>query len=118
MACVYIHIPFCRKACHYCNFHFSTSGKLQGDFVDAVLQEIDLQKDYFSEAVSTIYFGGGTPSIVPSANIKNIISRLQNNFSIETNAEVTLEANPDDITAENLAEWKAFVINRLSFVIQ
>jgi oxygen-independent coproporphyrinogen-3 oxidase len=83
MAGVYIHIPFCRKACHYCNFHFSTSTQLQEGFVNALLQEIDLQKSYLSEPVSTIYFGGGTPSILPSANIKNIISRLQKNFTIK-----------------------------------
>lgn len=118
MAGVYIHIPFCRKACHYCNFHFSTSLQLQENFVTALLREIELQKNYLSEPVSTIYFGGGTPSILPSANIRNIISGLQKNFIIENNAEITLEANPDDITSEKLAEWKQLGINRLSIGIQ
>ena len=118
MAGVYIHIPFCRKACHYCNFHFSTSTQLQEGFTNALLREIDLQKSYLSEPVSTIYFGGGTPSILPSANIKNIISRLQKKFTIENNAEVTLEANPDDISLEKLEEWKQIGINRLSIGIQ
>ncbi len=118
MSGIYIHIPFCKKACHYCNFHFSTSLQLQEGFVNALLQEIDLQKSYLSEPVSTIYFGGGTPSILPSANIKNVISRLQDCFIIEHNAEITLEANPDDITSEKLAEWKAIGINRLSIGIQ
>ncbi len=118
MAGVYIHIPFCRKACHYCNFHFSTSIQLQDSFVTALLQEIDLQQNYLLEPVSTIYFGGGTPSILPSANIKNIIFRLQKNFIIENNAEITLEANPDDITEGKLAEWKQTAINRLSIGIQ
>jgi len=118
MAGVYIHIPFCRKACHYCNFHFSTSMQLQEGFVDALLQEIDLRQSYLSEPVSTIYFGGGTPSVLPSANIGHIISRLQDNFTIEPTAETTLEANPDDITSAKLEEWKQTGINRLSIGIQ
>lgn len=118
MAGVYIHIPFCRKACHYCNFHFSTSMQLQEGFVNALLQEIDLQKNYLSQPVSTIYFGGGTPSILPSANITDIISRLEKNLIIENNAEITLEANPDDISPEKLNEWKQIGINRLSIGIQ
>ncbi len=118
MAGVYIHIPFCRKACHYCNFHFSTSLQLQQSFVTALLQEIELQQSYLSEPVSTIYFGGGTPSVLPSANIKNIILSLKKNFMIDNNAEITLEANPDDIIAEKLAEWKEIGINRLSIGIQ
>ncbi len=118
MAGVYIHIPFCRKACHYCNFHFSTSMQLQEGFVDALLQEIDLRQSYLSEPVSTIYFGGGTPSVLPSANIRHIISRLQENFTIEPTAETTLEANPDDITSAKLEEWKQTGTNRLSIGIQ
>jgi oxygen-independent coproporphyrinogen-3 oxidase len=118
MAGVYIHIPFCKKACHYCNFHFSTSLKLQDDFVSALLTEINLQKNYISEPVSTIYFGGGTPSILPAEYIKRILTKLHLSFDIEANAEVTLEANPDDITAEKLLEWKRTGINRLSIGIQ
>lgn len=118
MAGIYIHIPFCKKACHYCNFHFSTSFQLQRSFVTALLQEIELQKSYLSKAVSTIYFGGGTPSVLPSADIKNIIFCLQRNFIIEDTAEITLEANPDDITMEKLLEWKQIGINRLSIGIQ
>lgn len=118
MAGVYIHIPFCRKACHYCNFHFSTSLQLQENFVTALLREIELQKNYLSQPVSTIYFGGGTPSILPLANIRNIISGLKKSFIIENNAEITLEANPDDITSEKLAEWKQIGINRLSIGVQ
>lgn len=118
MAGVYIHIPFCRKACHYCNFHFSTSSQLQKSFVAALLQEIELRKTYFSEPVSTIYFGGGTPSILPSADIKRILSRLTQTFIVNSDAEITLEANPDDITTEKLQEWKQIGINRLSIGIQ
>jgi oxygen-independent coproporphyrinogen-3 oxidase len=118
MAGVYIHIPFCRKACHYCNFHFSTSVQLQESYVTALLREIELRQNYLSSPVSTIYFGGGTPSILPSANIEDIIFKLQKNFIIENNAEITLEANPDDITSDKLEEWKETGINRLSIGIQ
>jgi oxygen-independent coproporphyrinogen-3 oxidase len=118
MAGVYIHIPFCRKACHYCNFHFSTSTRLQESFVISLLQEIELQKNYLSEPVSTIYFGGGTPSILPSADINRILTQLQKHFIVENDAEITVEANPDDINLEKLAEWKNTGVNRLSIGIQ
>jgi oxygen-independent coproporphyrinogen-3 oxidase len=118
MAGIYIHIPFCRKACHYCNFHFSTSVRLQKDFVPALLKEIELQQNYLSEPVSTIYFGGGTPSILPSADIDRILQHLHKTFLIEQDLEVTLEANPDDISSAKLSEWKAIDINRLSIGIQ
>ncbi len=118
MAGIYIHIPFCRKACHYCNFHFSTSAHLQKDFVTALVKEIQLQQNYLSEPVSTIYLGGGTPSILPSNDIDSIIQHLHKTFSIEQDAEVTLEANPDDISLKKLVDWKAIGINRLSIGIQ
>lgn len=118
MAGVYIHIPFCRKACHYCNFHFSTSNQLQESFVVALLHEIELRKIYLAEAVSTIYFGGGTPSILPSADIKRILTKLSHTFDINADSEITLEANPDDITIEKLQEWKDAGINRLSIGVQ
>jgi oxygen-independent coproporphyrinogen III oxidase len=118
MAGVYIHIPFCKKACNYCNFHFSTSMGLQKDFIDALLKEIDLRQNYLSETVSTIYFGGGTPSLLAAEDINKIVKKLGSTFSIDENAEVTLEANPDDITATKLEEWKAIGINRLSIGIQ
>ncbi|MEJ7827523.1 MAG: radical SAM family heme chaperone HemW, partial [Segetibacter sp.] len=118
MAGIYIHIPFCRKACHYCNFHFSTSTLLQKNFVTALLKEIQLQQDYLSEPVSTIYFGGGTPSILPSGDIESIIQLLNRTFTVEQDAEVTLEANPDDISSTKLFDWKTIGINRLSIGIQ
>jgi oxygen-independent coproporphyrinogen-3 oxidase len=91
---------------------------LQNDFVEALLQEIDLRKEYLSEPVSTIYFGGGTPSILPSADIEKIISRLEKNFIIHPDAEITLEANPDDIAVGKLNDWKKIGINRLSIGVQ
>lgn len=118
MAGIYVHIPFCRKACHYCNFHFSTSTRLQKDFVEALLKEIELQKSYLNEPVSTIYFGGGTPSILSSGDIYSIVNKLYQLYNVENDTEITLEANPDDITAEKLKEWKNIGINRLSIGIQ
>jgi len=118
MAGIYIHIPFCKKACHYCNFHFSTSNRLQQDFVAALLQEIELRKTYITEPVSTIYFGGGTPSILPSIDIKRILTKIAEECKVDEGIEITLEANPDDITKEKLQEWRECGINRLSIGIQ
>src|SRR5579863_5998425 len=100
MAGIYIHIPFCKQACNYCNFHFSTSQYQKNDFVAALLKEIDFQREYLvNEPVETIYFGGGTPSILPADEINGILQKLYSVFSIESNPEITLEANPDDIDA-------------------
>jgi oxygen-independent coproporphyrinogen-3 oxidase len=118
MAGIYIHIPFCKKACHYCNFHFSTSATLLNDFVKALLKETALRKDYINERVSTIYFGGGTPSLLSAIDLKLVIDTLYKTYNVDDNAEVTLEANPDDITADTLTNWKAIGINRLSIGIQ
>jgi oxygen-independent coproporphyrinogen-3 oxidase len=118
MGGIYIHIPFCRKACHYCNFHFSTSPGLQKDFVEALIKEIDLQKNYLNESISTVYFGGGTPSILPADDIRRIIEKLSNTFAVDPEAEITFESNPDDISSEKLKEWKSLGINRLSIGVQ
>ncbi len=119
MAGIYIHIPFCRKACHYCNFHFSTTLRAKNDFTQALLKEMVLQKDYLNnEEINTVYFGGGTPSLLNRAELLAITQTLQTQFRINSKAEITLEANPDDITLENLALWKEAGINRLSIGIQ
>jgi oxygen-independent coproporphyrinogen III oxidase len=119
MAGIYIHIPFCRQACNYCNFHFSTSVKLQNDFLNALLKEISIRNDYIGdENVNTIYFGGGTPSILPVASINAIIEKLLEQFPVEAGAEITLEANPDDIDSDRLLSWKQSGINRLSIGVQ
>src|SRR5215210_1295331 len=98
MAGIYIHIPFCKQACHYCNFHFSTSMKLQNDFLDALLKEINLRSDYIGDIkIDTIYFGGGTPSILTRQQLMRIMHSLYSTYSIDAAAEITLEANPDDI---------------------
>ncbi len=118
MAGIYIHIPFCRKACHYCNFHFSTTHSLLPQMVDAIIAEVLLQKDYISEPVDTIYFGGGTPSLCTTEQITNILQAIQTVFTVNNEAEITLESNPDDITAEKLVAWKSMSINRLSIGVQ
>ena len=104
MAGIYIHVPFCKQACYYCNFHFSTSLKGKNAFLAALLKEIALQKDYLaSEEVSTIYFGGGTPSLLTAGELNSILDQLHQHFSIQPAAEITLEANPDDISNEIIA---------------
>ncbi len=118
MASVYIHIPFCRQSCHYCNFHFSTNLKVKDQFVSSLIKEIDLRRFYLQEPISTIYFGGGTPSILPSVQIEEIILKIKSTFSVDEEAELTLEANPDDIHAVKLQEWKGIGINRLSIGVQ
>lgn len=118
MAGIYLHIPFCRRACHYCNFHFSTSLHLQNDFLTALLKEISLRKDYLQGQVTTVYFGGGTPSLLPEKHLQTIIGHLRDHFDIAPQAEITLEANPDDISAQRAMEWRLLGINRLSIGIQ
>jgi len=119
MAGIYIHIPFCKQACHYCNFHFSTSLRHRDEMVTAICKEIDLQKDFLTNKnLTTIYFGGGTPSLLETSEINQILERLSKNYSWENNIEITLEANPDDITTEKISKLRAGGVNRLSIGIQ
>lgn len=118
MAGIYIHIPFCKSACHYCNFHFSTQTKYIDDFTNALLKEIPLQKDYLQAPIETLYFGGGTPSLLTVKTIEKIVAGVQANFTLAPTIEFTIEANPDDITLEKAMDWKAIGINRLSIGIQ
>jgi oxygen-independent coproporphyrinogen-3 oxidase len=115
---IYIHIPFCKQACHYCNFHFSTSLNQKKDLIDALVKEINLTISNPSEKIETIYFGGGTPSILTIDELQLIFDALHKKFSINKDAEITLEANPDDITIEKLTAWKIVGINRLSVGVQ
>ena len=118
MAGIYIHIPFCRKACHYCNFHFSTSlGKAEA-VVISIIKEISLRSSEINEAVQTIYFGGGTPSILAPEAINKMLDTIKTHYTISSNPEITLEANPDDITAEKARAWKRMGINRFSIGVQ
>jgi len=118
MAGIYIHIPFCRKACHYCNFHFSTTASNIPAMVQAINTEARLRKDYLHTPVETIYFGGGTPSLLAIDNLRSILHTLHTLFAVMPGAEITLEANPDDITEVQLQEWKNAGINRLSVGVQ
>jgi oxygen-independent coproporphyrinogen-3 oxidase len=118
MAGIYIHIPFCRKACHYCNFHFSTTHSLLPQMIDTIVAEVALQQSYLQENIDTIYFGGGTPSLCTAAQIERILLAIKTSFSVNDGAEITLESNPDDITEERLLAWRQMGINRLSIGVQ
>ncbi len=126
MAGIYIHFPFCKQKCNYCNFYSLPLGKqgsvtenLKNQFVKALLKEIQLQKQYLEgETIKSIYFGGGTPSLLSQNEIKTIINQLYNCYNIECNAEITFEANPDDLDRKKLIELKWSLINRLSIGIQ
>lgn len=119
MAGIYIHIPFCRQACHYCNFHFSTSLKYKAELVSALNQELTLRRDYLKGAtIETIYIGGGTPSLLEESELESILETLNRLYKIAADAEITLEANPDDLTANKLKQLKSSGINRLSIGIQ
>ncbi len=118
MAGIYIHIPFCKQACHYCNFHFSTSRQLMPQMVQAIIAEAKLRITYVTEKVDTIYFGGGTPSLLEIVSLQCIVESLKQLFDVANDAEITLEANPDDITEEKLIAWRALGINRLSIGVQ
>lgn len=120
MAGIYLHIPFCKQACYYCDFHFSTNQSYRGEVCDAIQQEIYLQRNFFepSTTIQTLYFGGGTPSLLTREEMKGIMNSLHQHFQIATNAEITFEANPDDLTIEKLNDLKQLGINRLSIGIQ
>lgn len=119
MAGIYIHIPFCKQACHYCDFHFSTNQLLTHQLCEALGTEVRLQKDYLNgEIVKTIYFGGGTPSLLASKELDKILNTISRHFNIDANPEITLEANPDDLTAEKLLDLIHVGVNRLSIGIQ
>src|SRR5699024_8223593 len=100
MAGIYFHIPFCKQACHYCDFHFSTSLKYRGELLAALVREVALQSDYFSgdaPVIETIYLGGGTPTLLDAADIDRLMGAVGSHFDIRSDAEVTIEANPDDL---------------------
>ncbi len=119
MSGIYIHIPFCKQACHYCDFHFSTSMKKKDEMVLALAKEIQIRKTEFKdEVVETIYFGGGTPSRLPIANLRLQMNSIYENYSVAENPEITLEANPDDLSEDYLITLSKIGINRLSIGIQ
>jgi oxygen-independent coproporphyrinogen-3 oxidase len=119
LAGIYLHIPFCKQACHYCDFHFSTSLATKPAFLAALKTEIQLRKPYLEgQEIQTIYFGGGTPSLLESSELQEILDEIYSCFAVASNAEITLEANPDDLTKAKLKALKESGINRLSIGIQ
>ncbi len=119
MSGIYIHIPFCKQACSYCDFHFSTSLKNKDALVKSILSEIDLRNNYLPEkTINTIYFGGGTPSLLSEKETFLILEKLYRQYKVSSNAEITLECNPDDLSNEKLKELKRLEINRLSIGLQ
>ncbi len=119
MSGIYIHIPYCHKACNYCNFHFSTSLKDIDKMVDSICLELQMKQDYLDKKpIETIYFGGGTPSILQPVQLDKIFKAIYHNYQILDTTEITLEANPEDISHEMLVVWKNTGVNRLSIGIQ
>ncbi|SMG06164.1 radical SAM family heme chaperone HemW [Arenibacter troitsensis] len=119
MSGIYIHIPFCKQACYYCDFHFSTNMGKKEAMVLALIKELELRKEAFKdEVVETIYFGGGTPSVLSAAEIDQIIGAVYSNYTVVADPEITLEANPDDLSKDKIEELGKSPINRLSIGIQ
>jgi len=119
MAGVYIHIPFCRTKCDYCNFFSIASQRGKDEIAGAICKEIKLRSEYLGgQKISTIYFGGGTPSLLPANDIETLLDSLRNTFNVSGEAEITLEANPDDLDKEKLRAYRQMGVNRLSIGIQ
>ena len=119
MAGIYLHIPYCKQKCTYCNFHFSTNTKNVNEMTNAMLVEIENKKDYlFNDEIETIYFGGGTPSFIQTSHINSLIKKIFSLYQVKADAEITLELNPDDISEKKLRELKSTGINRLSIGVQ
>lgn len=119
MAGIYIHIPFCKQACHYCDFHFSTSLKKKDELIQCIAKELELRQDEFkNETVETIYFGGGTPSLLTRDELELLINAVYENYTVIENPEITLEANPDDLSNAIIIQLSESPINRLSIGVQ
>lgn len=119
MAGIYLHIPFCKQACHYCDFHFSTSLQYKDEMLQALVKEIQLQKNYLNgETIETIYFGGGTPSVLEPDEINLLIDTITRLHTVSSNAEITLEANPDDLHKAKVQALRQTPVNRFSIGIQ
>lgn len=119
MAGIYIHIPFCKQACHYCDFHFTTSLKYKEELLSALQKELIISKDYLQEqTIESIYLGGGTPSLLSAQEINYLLDTIYTHFSIASNPEITIEANPDDLTKEKVRELRESLINRFSIGVQ
>jgi oxygen-independent coproporphyrinogen-3 oxidase len=119
MAGLYLHIPFCKQACYYCDFHFSVNTSIKADLVRAIIKELEMQAHYLAgEPLDTLYFGGGTPSLLTDAELNAILNEIGKRYSVSPDPEITLEANPDDLTREKLTALAGAGINRLSIGVQ
>jgi len=118
MSNLYFHFPFCKQACHYCNFHFSTAIKSKDLVWDAMIKELQLRSDEVKSPLESIYFGGGSPSLISPEKIDSLLKKIKNQFSVLNTVEITLEVNPDDVTKNYLIELKQAGINRLSLGTQ
>jgi oxygen-independent coproporphyrinogen-3 oxidase len=115
---VYFHIPFCKKACHYCNFHFSTSLQHKNELVEALLKEIDITRGKNTRLITSVYFGGGTPSLLLRKELRAILEKTRSSFKLQPDVEISFEVNPDDMNDATVPFWKQQGINRLSIGIQ
>jgi len=118
MSGIYIHIPYCKQACHYCDFHFSTSMKTKNEMIDCIVKEMDIRKSEFSKKIDSVYIGGGTPSVMTNLELETIFNGLEKKFSISDLKEITIEINPEDLINEKLEFYNEIGINRLSIGIQ
>ena len=118
MAGIYFHFPFCRQACHYCNFHFSTQLKYQKKMLQAFHKEIELRAEELTNELESIYFGGGSPSLISPQSIDHLINLVMKKFKLDKNVEITIEVNPDDVSYEYLLALSSIGINRLSIGVQ
>ena len=119
MAGIYVHIPYCKQKCHYCDFHFSTTLRTKEDLLNALKKEIELQNNFLEgQNINTIYFGGGTPTILKQEELMQLFDVLYQNFHIAIDAEITIEANPDDLTAQKVKELRKTPVNRFSIGVQ
>ncbi len=119
MSGLYLHIPFCKQACHYCNFHFSTTLKLRGEVLQAMEKELELTRDYLQgEKLESVYLGGGTPSLLTAAELDRLFKKIEALHDIAPDAEITLEANPDDLSEDKLKVLRDSPVNRLSIGVQ
>lgn len=120
MAGIYVHIPFCKQKCSYCDFHFSTRfADYREEMIQAISAEMERNSGYLNgELIETVYFGGGTPSLLMKEELGQLLNQIRSVFELEVGTEITLEANPDDCTVSNLKDWKELGVNRLSVGIQ
>lgn len=118
MAGIYIHIPFCKTRCIYCGFYSTTLLDMRNEYIDAVCREMKLRKNYLNEPISTIYLGGGTPSMLDEDNLNKLFLYINNVYSVNANAEITMECNPDDVTPEFANIISRLPINRVSMGAQ